>query len=178
MTPRAYGVAHEVRHLAAVTVLIFAVGAAALFMNTRVIGSHSLLAAMGPDEVAQFASVVAIVTVETSSARAIGGSSPRVLTETGVRVREVLKGDIAPGLLTITTPGGKSGLLVEVAEDAIHLEPGRPLLLFLFRSPADGTLSILGGFQGRYFVDGDRTWNEERTSTLSEWRQLITEVPR
>jgi hypothetical protein len=173
-------IARHALFIGVLTLFFAAVASGTLIATTRMVGSHQLLAYMTSEDLARGASFVIVGSIESQTTRGVTTSSgPRVFTDSSIAVHEVLKGAVPGGYLTVTTPGGKAGNVVEVAEDAVVLTPGKSVLLFVFRSPTNGELEILGGFQGRHFIHPSGvTTNERVQSSMNAWRHVIERATR
>src|SRR5262249_37581160 len=77
-----------------------------------------------------------------------------VSTYVKLSVRQVLKGDIAPGELILKEPGGQTGTRVSVVFGAPQFEIGEPVLVYLDTWP-DGSLRVHEMLLGKFSISRD-----------------------
>ncbi|MCM8814183.1 MAG: hypothetical protein NC924_09685 [Candidatus Omnitrophica bacterium] len=86
-----------------------------------------------------------------------------IFTNVDVAVSEVLKGDIAPGTLTVKVPGGKVGDYFKIVSIAPFFKKGETVLLFLNDDAAAGGLQKLtANIQGKFSIITDELTGEKQ----------------
>lgn len=132
-------------------------------MSTVRVSSSSALIPMSVEELTRGSTVVVAGRITDQRTRP-ASQGIGVFTDSTVAVSDVLKG---PPLSTLVASirGGRFGNVIATAEDEPALQVGQHVLLFL--SPRwDGALEVVGGFQGRYVIQGDEAANERHSSSV------------
>lgn len=75
-----------------------------------------------------------------------------IVTDSVIRVREVVIGDEVPKFITVRTIGGQIGDTVVEATGFPTFGRDEHLVLFLHQHPMDGSLRVLGYQQGHFLV--------------------------
>ncbi|MCG8346428.1 MAG: matrixin family metalloprotease [Chloroflexales bacterium] len=83
-----------------------------------------------------------------------------MFTTVDIDVQEYLKGSDAAPTLTLTLPGGVVGTISQIDPNTPVFTSDTSVLLFLKQGSAAG-MSIVGGWQGRYLIEGEEAFQPE-----------------
>lgn len=148
-------------------------GAAGLAVATQISAQRSSIALVEADLPQLITKSSAIVRGEVASSSTLtDGPWGDIFTDTTIRTRQAYRGDVG-NLFTVRTRGGHVGLTINRVDDEATLRQGAEVLLFLVDGGASGAWRVYGGFQGRYFVDGQTAFNEKHAVAISEIENLI-----
>jgi hypothetical protein len=95
----------------------------------------------------------------TSVASELQAARSQITTRVDVRVNETLKGQAGSNPLQFRQAGGRMGDMTSEVAGAARFVAGERVLLFLARG-AEGSLGIVGRFQGKFAVERDATNSE------------------
>lgn len=97
-----------------------------------------------------------------------------IFTTVDLDVQEYLKGDDGASTLTLTLPGGVVGSTSQVDPNTPSFTPDTSVLLFLAQDDDTG-MSIIGGWQGRYVIEGEEAVQPE-TQRRAPLTTLTSEI--
>jgi hypothetical protein len=121
--------------------------------------ANAMLLKMGKDELAVKADRIVVGKVTAIEARLSEGEG-LIYSSVKIAVEDNIKGAGAEGTISVRVAGGTVGGEGMETESAPKFKVGEKVVLFLEKGPDEEWL-VIGGFQGKYTVLGDKVLKEE-----------------
>jgi len=115
--------------------------------------SPGIVEKLGLEELATRADCILVATVEGIRSE-WSRDQTTIYTYITATVEKTVKGCLDQTEITIRVPGGQVGNVAMVVSTAPEFEVGEKVLVFL-EVQEDGSLGVLGGFQGKFTVEDD-----------------------
>jgi hypothetical protein len=137
-------------------------------------GSSGIVEEMGLLQLVRAADLIVTGSVQQISSQWNADRS-QIQTDVRVSVEKCVKGTSRPSEVTVRLPGGQVGDIVQDSSGNPDFQVGEEVLVFL-QSGEEGTVRVVGGFQGKLLLSGQRV--VERDVPLDSFLGQIGQIMR